>query len=85
MVVVLDDCSDDTARLVRGMDVSTVNVAFKNVGKARATGAEELLRAGAQWLAFTDADTVVPPDWIARQLDFMADAVCGPVEVDNSE
>ena len=40
VVVVLDDCSDDTARLVCGMDVSTVNVSFQNVGKARATGAE---------------------------------------------
>jgi len=83
VVVVLDDCSDDTARLVCGMDVSAVNVSFQNVGKARATGAEELLSVGAQWLAFTDADTVVPPDWIARQLDFMADAVCGTVEVDS--
>jgi cellulose synthase/poly-beta-1,6-N-acetylglucosamine synthase-like glycosyltransferase len=53
------------------------------VGKARATGAEHLLAAGAKWLAFTDADTIVPYDWLARQVEFKADAVCGTVEVDS--
>ncbi|MCX2898136.1 glycosyltransferase [Pseudomonas mandelii] len=83
VLVVLDDCSDDTGSCVRAMDVPTLDVCFRNVGKARATGAEELLEAGVQWLAFTDADTVVPADWLARQLDCMADAVCGTVEVDS--
>lgn len=83
VVVVMDDCSDDTALLVEAHGVEAIAVSFQNVGKARAKGAEELLGAGAQWLAFTDADTVVPPDWLARQIEFMADAVCGTVEVDN--
>ena len=83
VLVVLDDCSDDTHRLVAAMEVTALMVSFQNVGKARATGAEELLSAGAQWLAFTDADTVVPPDWLSRQLAFMVDAVCGTVEVDS--
>lgn len=64
-------------------DIETLKFSFRNVGKARATGAEELLNAGVQWLAFTDADTVVPHDWLARQIEFMADAVCGTVEVDS--
>ncbi|MHC8314282.1 glycosyltransferase family 2 protein [Pseudomonas sp. LB3P31] len=83
VLVVLDDCSDDTVERVGAMQVPTLKVCFRNVGKARAAGAEQLLEAGAQWLAFTDADTVVPADWIARQLDCMADAVCGTVEVDS--
>lgn len=83
IVVVLDDCSDQTHPVVSALGVSSIEVAFQNVGKARATGADQLLAAGAKWLAFTDADTVVPPDWLARQIGFNADAVCGTVEVDS--
>jgi glycosyltransferase involved in cell wall biosynthesis len=83
ILVVLDDCSDNTSRLVSIQGVATLDVAFRNVGKARATGADQILAAGANWLAFTDADTVVPHDWLARQIEFKADAVCGTVEVDS--
>jgi glycosyltransferase involved in cell wall biosynthesis len=83
ILVVLDDCSDNTSRLVSIQGVATLDVDFRNVGKARATGADHLLAAGANWLAFTDADTVVPHDWLARQIEFKADAVCGTVEVDS--
>lgn len=83
IVVVLDACSDDTRALVSMHDVSQLNVSFRNVGKARAVGSQCLLDDGALWLAFTDADTVVPSDWLARQIAFKADAVCGTVEVDN--
>lgn len=83
ILVVLDDCSDNTSRLASIEGVMTLDVAFRNVGRARATGAAQLLDTGAQWLAFTDADTVVPYDWLARQIEFKADAVCGTVEVDS--
>lgn len=83
VLVVLDACSDRTAQLVAAQGVGRLEVSFQNVGKARATGAQTLLNAGAQWLAFTDADTVVPYDWLARQIQFGADAVCGTVEVDS--
>lgn len=83
VLVVLDDCSDDTAQLVSLHGVAKLEASFQNVGKARAVGAQELLSAGAQWLAFTDADTVVPHDWLFRQVEFSADAVCGTVEVDS--
>ena len=83
VLVVLDDCSDNTATLVSAQSVEKLYVSFQNVCKARATGVQELLTAGAQWLAFTDADTVVPYDWLARQIEFNADAVCGTVEVDS--
>lgn len=83
ILVVLDDCSDNTAHLVSAQGVAKLEVCFQNVGKARATGAEALLNTGVQWLAFTDADSVVPQDWLARQIEFKADAVCGTVEVDD--
>jgi len=83
ILVVLDDCCDETAALAAAQGVATLAVGFRNVGKARAVGAQTLLDAGAQWLAFTDADTQVPPDWLARQLAFSADAVCGTVVVDS--
>ena len=38
------------------------------------------------WLAHTDADTHVPPDWLTRQLHYAAlgyDAVAGVVDVDS--
>ncbi|WP_247267545.1 glycosyltransferase [Pseudomonas sp. YL2] len=83
VVVVLDACSDQTGQIVSAHGVGRIEVSFQNVGKARATGADHLLAAGAMWLAFTDADTVVPHDWLARQIGFKADAVCGTVEVDS--
>jgi len=83
IVVVLDDCADRTGQRAADYGVGTLAVSFQNVGKARALGADELLAAGAQWLAFTDADTVVPHDWLARQIELNADAVCGTVEVDS--
>ncbi len=83
VLVVLDDCSDDTGGLAAAMGHPTLAVWFRNVGKARAVGAQTLLNAGARWLAFTDADTRVPADWLVRQLAFEADAVCGTVAVDS--
>lgn len=38
---------------------------------------------GARWLAFTDADSTVAPDWLVEQLAQDADAVCGTVIVDD--
>lgn len=83
ILVVLDDCSDSTEAIVAAMGIQSIGVSFQNVGKTRAVGAEQLLKSGARWLAFTDADTVVPPEWLARQIEFDADAVCGTVEVDS--
>ena len=39
---------------------------------------------GAQdWLAFTDADTLVAPEWLVHQLALNADVVCGTVGVED--
>ena len=83
ILVVLDSCTDNTATIVKkfGFDVLVVNA--KNVGQARAAGAAVHIANGARWLAFTDADTKVAPDWLVQQLALNVDAVCGTVTVDD--
>ncbi|SIO58749.1 glycosyltransferase [Paraburkholderia phenazinium] len=82
-VVVLDDCTDRTAEIARHGGVETLALQARNVGVARAAGAQRLLEAGARWLAFTDADSRVSPGWLAAQLSLGADAVCGSICVDD--
>ena len=62
----------------------------RNVGAARAAGhgraaaADGGYRPAAVWLATTDADTVVPPGWLRRQLRYASqgwDVVLGTVTV----
>lgn len=81
--VVADSCTDDTTEIIEGLGLIPVIVTFRNVGKARAAGAAEAIKAGARWLAFTDADTVVARDWLAAQLRQKSHAVCGTVAVDD--
>ena len=94
IVVVADACSDGTAALARQAGATVVTLSARNVGRARAAGAREVLRhapedlpagtAAASWLATTDADSLVPPDWLARQLRYAAggwEAVAGTVAV----
>ena len=81
LVVVLDDCTDNTRSIAQRLGVTTIALKARNVGAARALGAQLALAAGARWLAFTDADTHVAPDWIAAQLALKSDAVCGTVAV----
>ncbi|WP_186247467.1 glycosyltransferase [Burkholderia gladioli] len=83
IVVVLDSCRDASARIAARYPVEVLSVEARKVGVARATGAAHLLRLGARWLSFTDADSRVAPDWLAVQLSLGADAVCGTVAVDD--
>lgn len=83
IVVVLDDCSDRTDTVAAERGVVTLAVGARNVGAARAVGAEYCLAAGARWLAFTDADTLVARGWLADQLALGAHAVCGTVGVED--
>ncbi|MEZ2293582.1 glycosyltransferase family 2 protein [Variovorax sp. RCC_210] len=83
VVVVLDSCSDATEDVVLAHGVARLSLTARNVGIARARGAELCIEAGARWLAFTDADTVVSPDWLVMQLAEQADAVCGCVAVED--
>jgi len=81
VVLVLDSCQDLTSSIATHWPVISLAIAARNVGKARALGAEYLLRQGARWLAFTDADSWVSPRWLADQMSLKADVVCGTVEV----
>ena len=84
--VVLDCCTDDTQAIAEGMGAQTVQVSARNVGFARAAGAQAALDAGARWLAFTDGDSHVAPNWLSAQLHHHAqgaDAVCGTIAVAN--
>ncbi len=81
IVVALDACSDATEFVSRRLGATVVKTNARNVGIARAIGANVALAAGARWLAFTDADSVVASDWLAAQLLQRTDAVCGTIEV----
>ncbi len=52
------------------------------VGLARDLGARRLLGPSGLWLATTDADSRVPPGWLADQLSAGADAFVGTVALD---
>ncbi|HEY2268236.1 MAG TPA: glycosyltransferase [Streptosporangiaceae bacterium] len=90
LLVVADACTDQTATVAAAHGAQVIGIDARNVGAARAAGLAALLRrtAGtdpaATWLATTDADTVVPPSWLSRQLGYAAqgwDMVLGTVTV----
>jgi glycosyltransferase involved in cell wall biosynthesis len=81
IVTVLDSCTDDSAVIATAWGVQMLSANLRNVGLARALGADLLVAQGARWLAFTDADSAVAPDWLVAQLSLCADVVCGCVEV----
>lgn len=81
VVVVLDDCNDASRDIAMQWSAQVVELQARNVGRARAMGAEHALALGASWLAFTDADTEVSANWLAAQRGLAADAVCGTVAV----
>ncbi|WP_198969767.1 glycosyltransferase [Xylophilus sp. ASV27] len=81
IVVVADDCSDATEAVARSHRCDLLKVQARCVGAARAAGAQHLLARGARWLCCTDADSVVPSDWITRQLLCGGDVFCGTIGV----
>lgn len=83
IAVVLDSCTDGSRAIVERHGIEHLSVDARNVGAARAAGVEHLLRSGARWLAFTDADTKVSPAWLVEQLRLNVDVVCGTVGVDD--
>jgi glycosyltransferase involved in cell wall biosynthesis len=91
VVVVLDRCDDHSLSIVEATPCAhAVEVDAGNVGIARAAGTTSVLRwadgvaAENVWLSTTDADSLVPSDWLVRQCglaDLGWDAVLGTVEV----
>jgi glycosyltransferase involved in cell wall biosynthesis len=90
LLVVADRCGDRTAEVARAGGARVISIQARRVGAARAAGMKELLRLtsgtdpSAIWLATTDADTVVPPGWLRRQLEYADagwDVVLGTVTI----
>ncbi|MFG2493053.1 glycosyltransferase [Streptomyces caniferus] len=72
-VVAADACTDATPAIAARWGAALVEVPAHNVGAARAAGVAHALRllgsAGEHaWIATTDADSLVPPQWLAHQL-----------------
>lgn len=91
VILVLDRCTDSTAQharaVARDMTLHIVPAIGQGVGHARRTGmdlaAERLPPHGL--IATTDADSTPAPDWLARQLEAVANgahAIGGRVDVD---
>jgi glycosyltransferase involved in cell wall biosynthesis len=100
VVLLLNNCTDETEMIVRAMaphlrfHLDTVRrelpSAHANAGHARLLAMQWAAgRAGEDGvLMTTDADTVVPPDWITRNLRALetgADIVCGQAVIDPLE
>nr|WP_281371717.1 glycosyltransferase [Petropleomorpha daqingensis] len=94
VVVVADGCTDATAEVAAAAGVVVLEGGSGNVGAARDAGARWLLAdavaAGIAperlWLATTDADSTVAPDWVLLHEIAAAsgsDAVVGTVAVDD--
>jgi glycosyltransferase involved in cell wall biosynthesis len=88
VIVVADACTDETVTLASAAGATVVPVAARNVGRARAAGMRHALRSGPDglWLATTDADSVVPPNWLRWHLAWAqrgADLLAGTVTVDD--
>ncbi|MFJ7999711.1 glycosyltransferase [Streptomyces sp. NPDC096310] len=87
-VVAADSCVDGTAATAWQTGAQVVPVSYRNPGRARAAAADLALKtmggpAGC-WLASTDADSTVPPSWLAFQYARACegwDAVVGTVTV----
>lgn len=96
VVVAADACHDDTAHIARSAPTchTTVRVVegrWRGASRARAAAINATLGTTATsglatvWIANTDADCVVPPTWLRRQLrhaDRGVAAVAGTVALD---
>lgn len=96
-VVVCDSCTDGTApkaRRILGSAGEIIECEARSAGSARRIGADAIARhflhvpACELWLANTDADTSVSPDWITQQLAYARNgwaAIAGIVRLDTGE
>lgn len=89
VAVALDGCSDGSARIATQAGTHVVELTCAGVGVSRDAAALHGLtildrpKESRTWLACTDADTLVPANWLVRQLiwaDSGKDMVLGTVE-----
>lgn len=94
IVLAADSCTDLTATVAWGAPLSSARLIvvegeWGRAGAARGAAVRSTLAdigdATAMWIANTDADCVVPRDWLLRQLCFADEyrAVAGIVELDH--
>lgn len=97
VLIVADACTDHTQSLAEKVAadhpcIDVLTTTFKNVGKARNTAGHHFLTAcqpqsreslHGTWIAFTDADSRVPEQWVASHLEAArsgVDCLVGTVE-----
>lgn len=94
IILVADGCLDDTAKIARSFPaVQVIEIESSNVGTARRTAARHALRSlslplESVWLANTDADSLVPENWLTVQTGYADagyDLVVGTVRPDARE
>lgn len=75
VIVVNGGSTDNTVEIAQKYGAKVINEPHKSIGFARQQG---LLHAKGEIVAFTDADTIVPVDWLRMHLNSLADseAVC---------
>ncbi|CAN0418466.1 unnamed protein product [Phaeothamnion confervicola] len=96
LVVACDTCTDDTVRIADAMAavdprVEVIEGSWRNAGAARAAAIDRALQAVCAlapqtdvWVATTDADTLVPVDWLtthAQSWERGDHAVAGVVDL----
>ena len=87
-IFALDHCTDRSEAVIREAGYPTVQSPLQGVGAARSAAADFAMRGfvaadlDSLWLANTDADSVVPWNWLIHQIDLAeagADLIVGSV------
>ncbi len=83
VIVVADQCTDRTAEIAAQFG-PVVQIADRNVGAARRAGFRAVTSPHTAWMVTTDADSVVPVDWLTDQMTYAragVELVAGTVRV----
>ncbi|PRZ42255.1 glycosyl transferase family 2 [Antricoccus suffuscus] len=84
-IVVADSCTDRTAEIAARFG-QVLQVAHRNVGAARRAGFRAVKGPHSIWMATTDADSVVPNDWLSSHMmhaEAGVELLAGTVQVTN--